>query len=512
MNLYLDASKFITPKSSFAQSSASNFSDLQSSIQKSLASLKSDPKRVYALLRSTIRYKDVLDDVLKQADLLRYEKISYSIAIVLVHDLLISKTGITAGKGPLKDAILRHKTRLKGEFIKVKIKRGIRDLSVFNASGNDRTIRWIRVNKILASSLPTSLPFTETSEFPPPAGTVCADRFIPNLYAVSNSHTRQLISTKEYQRGELILQDRASCFPAFILSPVAGETVIDACAAPGNKTTHLAAIMGNMGKVIAYELNADRAKVLQRMVKRAGASIVRVEKSDFTEALPAERMDVTKVLCDPSCSGSGIFRKEGFAAGAGASATVGNDETEEQENGGEDTSGDALAKRLLNLSIFQTRIMKHALTRFPNATRVVYSTCSVHAEENEDVVRKLLMDPEIAKLGWKAMGRENVIPSWHRRGRQERFQGMEWPQRAEEISEGCLRADPIVDGGIGFFVAGFERDCEYRDKRSISGDDYESEEWNGFDDAVASNYVTESVATRKRKKRKHNNSNNNKRA
>ncbi|KAK9240023.1 S-adenosyl-L-methionine-dependent methyltransferase [Lipomyces kononenkoae] len=498
MNLYLDASKFITPKSSFAESSPSNFSDLQSAIQKSLASLKSDPKRVYALLRSTIRYKDILDDVLKQAELLRYEKISYSIAIVLVHDLLISKTGITAGKGPLKDAILRHKTRLKGEFVKIKIKRGIRDLSEFNASGNDRTIRWIRVNKILAPSLVSSLPFTETSEFPPPAGTICADRFIPDLYAVSNSHTRQLISTKAYQRGEIILQDRASCFPAFILAPAAGEIVIDACAAPGNKTTHLAAIMGNIGKVIAYELNPDRAKVLQRMVKRAGASIVRVENSDFTESVPAEWTDVTKVLCDPSCSGSGIFRKEGFAA------IVSNDETEEQEIGGEDTNGDALTKRLLNLSIFQTRIMKHAMTRFPNATRVVYSTCSVHAEENEDVVRKLLMDPGIAKLGWKAMTRENVIPSWHRRGWRERFQGMEWPQTPEEIAEGCIRADPVVDGGIGFFVAGFERDGGYRAKRTISsGGDDESEEWTGFDDAVASNSTSETVvAKRTRKKRK----------
>ncbi|KAK9494269.1 S-adenosyl-L-methionine-dependent methyltransferase [Lipomyces doorenjongii] len=497
MNLYLDAAKFISPKTSFAKCSASNFSDLQSAIQKLLPSLKSDPKRIYALLKSTIRYKEILDDVLKQAELLQYEKISYSIAIVLVHDFLISKTGITAGKGPLKDAILRHKTRLKGEFTKVKIKRGIRDLGEFNTSSNDRTIRWIRVNKIAPSTLPASLPFTETSEFPPPRGTICADPFIPHLYAVANTHTRQLVSTQAYQRGELILQDRASCFPAIILSPMSGETVIDACAAPGNKTTHLAAIMGNIGKVIAYELNPDRAKVLQRMVKRAGASIVRVENRDFTGAVPAEWEDVTKVMCDPSCSGSGIFRKEGFAI------TVSGDETEEQEKDGEDTSGDALAKRLLNLSIFQTQIMKHALTRFPKATRVVYSTCSIHAEENEDVVRKLLTDPEIAKLGWRAMGRENVIPTWHRRGWRDRFQGMEWPQTPEEIAEGCVRAEPIVDGGIGFFVAGFERNCAYTHKRAAGHDD-DSEEWRGFDDAVDSRPVIETAIKRRNKKIKKN--------
>ncbi|KAJ8102307.1 S-adenosyl-L-methionine-dependent methyltransferase [Lipomyces tetrasporus] len=496
MNLYLDASKFIKPKTSFAKSSASNFSDLQSAIQTSLPSLKSDPKRIYALLRSTIRYKEIIDDVLNQAELLKHEKISYSLAIVLVHDFLISKTGITAGKGPLKDAILRHKTRLKGEFTKVKIKRGIRDLAEFNSSSSDRTIRWIRVNKILSSSLPASLPFTETSEFPPPPGTIFTDKYIPHLYAVANSHTRKLTSTQAYQRGELIVQDRASCFPAHILSPEPGEIVVDACAAPGNKTSHLAAIMGNIGKVIAYELNSDRAKVLQRMVKRAGASIVRVENRDFTDGTPEEWQEVTKVLCDPSCSGSGIFRKEGFVVAASG------DETEEHEENGEDTSGDALKKRLLHLSIFQTKIMKHALTKFPKATRVVYSTCSIYSEENEDVVRNLLTDPEIAKLGWRAMTRDNVIPTWHRRGLTERFEGMRGQQSPEEIADGCVRADPIVDGGIGFFVAGLERDDAHSHKRVADGD-HDADEWNGFDDAVDS-ILIETARKKRNKRRKRN--------
>jgi putative methyltransferase len=84
MNLYLDAAKFISPKTSFAKSSASNFSDLQSAIQKLLPSLKSDPKRVYALLKSTIRYKELLDDVLKHAELLQYEKVRTFIRVFCV--------------------------------------------------------------------------------------------------------------------------------------------------------------------------------------------------------------------------------------------------------------------------------------------------------------------------------------------------------------------------------------------------------------------------------------------
>ncbi|KAK9233856.1 hypothetical protein V1525DRAFT_415015 [Lipomyces kononenkoae] len=189
--------------------------------------------------------------------------------------------------------------------------------------------------------------------------------------------------------------------------------------------------MGNISKMIAEELNPDRAKALERMVRRAGASIVRVETSDFTEALPAEWTDVTKMLCDP----------EGFVA-----AAVSNDETEEQENGGEATSGDALTKRLMNLSICQSRIAKHALTRFPNATRLVYSTCS-DAAENEDVVRKLLMDPEVAKLGWKAMVRENVIiPHGIDEGGRNGFKGWNGHKVRRAV---CAQ----THGGIGFFVA-----------------------------------------------------------
>lgn len=134
MNLYLDASQFINTKSSYKIESANNFSSLHAKIEEKLTSLKSEPKRIYALLRSTIRYKELLDPVIKESKILSEEhKLSYSIALLLIHDFLISKTGITAGKGPLKDAVIRHKTRLKGELTKVLVKRGISDIFAFNA-------------------------------------------------------------------------------------------------------------------------------------------------------------------------------------------------------------------------------------------------------------------------------------------------------------------------------------------------------------------------------------------
>ena len=63
--------------------------------------------------------------------------------------------------------------------------------------------------------------------------------------------------------GEVVVQQKASCFPALALAPPAGAHAIDGCAAPGNKTSHLAALMLNRGKVVAFEMNARRCDLLK---------------------------------------------------------------------------------------------------------------------------------------------------------------------------------------------------------------------------------------------------------
>lgn len=281
--------------------------------------------------------------------------------------------------------------------------------------------------------------------------------------------------------------------------------------------------MGGKGSVVAYERNEARSKVLEKMVRRAGAGeLVRVENCDFTSSYPHEIDDVARILCDPSCSGSGIFRKEEFKSREHNEAE-GLDEQEDAILASSSIADDdELATRLVNLAFFQTKIVKHALVHFPNVKRVVYSTCSVHGEENEDVVRALLMDPEVAKLGWRLMKREDVIPTWHRRGWQARFEGMQeegYCQSAQELAEGCVRAEPVADGGIGFFVAGFEKVGEplkfsiatgKSGKRELKEDEEEVEEWNGFGEEVTAeptvtsnkNEIALNEPNKKKKKRK----------
>lgn len=71
-------------------------------------------------------------------------------------------------------------------------------------------------------------------------------------------------------QGKIIIQDKASCFPAFVLNPEPNSQVIDACAAPGNKTSHLSAIMKNTGKIFAFDKDQKRLNTLIKLSTRAG--------------------------------------------------------------------------------------------------------------------------------------------------------------------------------------------------------------------------------------------------
>lgn len=141
------------------------------------------------------------------------------------------------------------------------------------------------------------------------------DKHIPNLVALRP--LTDLSKTSAYINGLIIFQDKASCFPAYLLDAKPGEgDCMDACAAPGNKTTHLAAIaderavVGRKMEIYACERDKARALTLQQMVRIAGAeSHVTIRAGqDFlrVESNQPPSDGVGALLLDPSCSGSGI--------------------------------------------------------------------------------------------------------------------------------------------------------------------------------------------------------------
>ncbi|XP_045115578.1 28S rRNA (cytosine-C(5))-methyltransferase-like [Portunus trituberculatus] len=216
-----------------------------------------------------------------------------------------------------------------------------------------------------------------------------------------------------YKNSVIILQDKASCLPVFLSSVKAGSCVLDACAAPGNKTSQIAAAINDSGKIIASEKNFKRFKTLEKLLQQRGVTCARAINQDFTK-LPFKLVARVKhIFVDPTCSSSGT-----------------------------DLHMDEIGReRLERLAAFQISLLLQALSH-PTVQEVVYSTCSVHAEENEEVVWSVLRQHEEFELedlgsklkGWKNFGKEDY-----------------------EFGKCCLRTVPDIDKCHGFFVAKFIR-------------------------------------------------------
>lgn len=452
MKLYIEAEKFLKGGERGLKTRIFN------------AKLTNSPKHVYALVVSTLKFKQYIQIIIRKSKLkespqLKKLKVSEELLLLLIHDYLFSPKGrIQLGKHPVKDAFLANKTRMHAELIKLKLKfkvKAVQDLPLKEGVDEDETpVRWFRVNTIKISSeaffkkhaffseLRTVNSIDEISGL----GVIYKDVHIENLYGI---HPREkLTSSQAYLNGEAIIQDRASCFPAEILFNDPQDKhlqVIDATAAPGNKTTHAASFVAlqNDGVVYAFERDEKRVKVLKTMCDRATGkttkSLIHPTHADFTTILPKDFPQVTGLIVDPSCSGSGIFGR-----------------AVEDASNGEQVREEIDTERLNKLAGFQFKIMKHAMA-FPNARKVVYSTCSIHPHENERVVVDLLRDPEIQKQGWELAPKSVVIPSWERRGWEQEFTSLCGGDDAKctELAGGCVRSMPKEDGGIGFFAACF---------------------------------------------------------
>ncbi|KAF8207171.1 S-adenosyl-L-methionine-dependent methyltransferase [Mycena galopus ATCC 62051] len=483
MNFYFEAAKTLD-----------RLEAKQGSIKGILATLpEKDRKRTAALVIETLKFKVVLSDVIQTAQLMKEERkklTSLNLALVLVHDLLLAG-GIQAGDGPIKQAVLRHKTRLSGEFKKLKIKRGVTADADLAQSGDARAgiafrsqftqswylfdtaqiPRYVRVNTTMWSLADAVKYFTSQGfVLDAPLDSTKAfvkDEHIPNLLLFPPQTTFH--DDPAYKSGKLILQDKASCFPAAVLAPPARKdaVVIDATAAPGNKTTHLSALMRNMGKLYAFERDRKRFGTLTMMVSRAGCTNVEPVNSDFltVDPLDPKFAKATHILLDPSCSGSGIVNRLDHLL-----------ETEEENKDEQD-------ERLNKLASFQLMMIRHAM-KFPKVSRIVYSTCSVHATENEHVVRAALLSDEAVVGPFHLATQEDVLPKWPRRGIPAE---MTEPEDAAPL----IRCSPGEDATNGFFVSCFVRKEALSNKRKA--------EVEAEDDGMSGD-----VTVPKRKKKKKN--------
>jgi 16S rRNA (cytosine967-C5)-methyltransferase len=169
------------------------------------------------------------------------------------------------------------------------------------------------------------------------------------------------------KEGLYIIQDDASQLVTSILDPKPGERILDACAAPGGKTTHMAQKMENQGEIYALDLNKGRLDLIEEVCERLGVRIVKTTKGDAGKSLPIPQgIKFDRILTDVPCSGFGTLRKN------------------------PDLKWRRGEKDIQRLSELQFSILSNLSAYVKEGGILIYSTCTVFHEENEDVVEKFL--------------------------------------------------------------------------------------------------------------------------
>ena len=168
-----------------------------------------------------------------------------------------------------------------------------------------------------------------------------------------------------YERGEIYLQSLSSMIPPLLLGAKPGENVLDMAAAPGGKTTQIAALTGNQAMVTACEMNKIRAERLHYNVQRQGATRVTVMNIDSRNLDNLFSFD--RILLDAPCSGSGTVQL------------------------GSPRSKGQFSREFLSRTTKQQEALLHkALRLLRPGCEMIYSTCSVLTQENEEIVSRVL--------------------------------------------------------------------------------------------------------------------------
>ncbi len=171
-----------------------------------------------------------------------------------------------------------------------------------------------------------------------------------------------------YAEGWFSVQDESAMRVASALAPEPGETILDLCAAPGGKTTHLAELMCNSGRIIACDVDEQRLHTVAALAQRLGLTIIETcrLRNECGEDVPAGPFD--RVLVDVPCSNSGVLGKRPEARWR------------------------LRPSDLRHLVDLQVRLLRTAIERVRPGGTIVYSTCSIEPEENRQVVNTVLKD------------------------------------------------------------------------------------------------------------------------
>ncbi|MGA8223652.1 MAG: 16S rRNA (cytosine(967)-C(5))-methyltransferase RsmB [Candidatus Acidiferrales bacterium] len=206
-----------------------------------------------------------------------------------------------------------------------------------------------------------------------------AGKLLQSAFAVSGGSPAR---TEAFRKGWISIQDEASQAIPLLLNVQAGDRVLDLCAAPGGKTPPLVRAAGEKGMVVAADRHAHRLRAMREQFQRLGLRDVPLVELDATAALPF-RDEFSRVLVDAPCSGTGTLARH------------------------PEIRWRLEREQLSEFHALQVAMLSNAAGQLARGGRVVYSTCSMEAEENEEVVEEALTgDGSLRRVALREAARE----------------------------------------------------------------------------------------------------------
>jgi 16S rRNA (cytosine967-C5)-methyltransferase len=183
--------------------------------------------------------------------------------------------------------------------------------------------------------------------------------------AIMVKNLKNIENNKLFKEGYFTVQDISSMLVGKVTNPKEGKLILDICSAPGGKTTHVGALMKNTGKVVARDVFEHKLKLIDKTVKRLGLKNIKIENFD---ALKLDENSISKfdyVISDVPCSGMGIIKRK-------PEIKFKNEE------------------ELKELPIIQKNILNNASKYVKIGGNLIYSTCTIHDEENINIIKEFL--------------------------------------------------------------------------------------------------------------------------
>ena len=176
----------------------------------------------------------------------------------------------------------------------------------------------------------------------------------------------EIRKTEMYENGEIYLQSLSSMLPPIILEPEKGENILDMAAAPGGKTTQIAAITENKAFITACEKNKIRAEKLKYNLQKQGVTCVNIMAEDARKL--SDYFSFDKILLDAPCSGSGTANIFDYR----------------------------FSKELVQRSSkTQEELLRKAIKISKSGGEIIYSTCSILKQENEEILKKIIKSGKV---------------------------------------------------------------------------------------------------------------------